>query len=83
MALVLAQVERDATLVATHALPHQPDAILAEAPGTHWIAAVRLFDLDDLGAMLAQSGRDHRPGGERRRVDDADPMERTVGLSHG
>ena len=65
----LAQVERDAPLVAADALPHQPDAVLALAPRAHRVADARLLDLDHLGTELAERRADHRPGGQRRRLD--------------
>ena len=82
LALGAAQVERDAPFVAAHALPEQADAVLLLAPGAQRVAHVGLFDLDHLGAELAEHGGDHRPGRQGRRVDDPDAPEREVGLRH-
>ena len=60
LALGLAQVERDAALVAADALPHEADAVAAVAPRAHRVAGAGLLDLDDLGAELAERGAHHR-----------------------
>ena len=82
LALGLAEVEGDAALVPAHALPHEADAVLAVAPGAQGIADAGLFDLDDLGAELAQGGGHHRAGDQRRRVDDPQPVQRARCVSH-
>ena len=71
----MAEVEGHALLVAADALPEQPDPILHGSPGAHRVAGPRLLDLDHLGPELPQRRRHHRPGGERRRVDDPQPVE--------
>ena len=43
----------------------------------HEVAAARLLDLDDLGALLAEQPRAERRGDARAEIEDAQPGERT------
>ena len=83
LALGLAQVERDAALVAADALPHEADAVAAVAPRAHRVAGAGRLDLDDLGAELAERGAHHRARGEGRRFDDPQPVQRTGSAGRG
>ena len=57
-----AQVEGDALAAAAFDRPEQRVTVDERADLAHEVAAARLFDLDDLGALLAE-----QPGAERRR----------------
>ena len=84
LALVLAQVQGHAALVAADALPDQADAVSAIAPGAHRVAGTGLFHLDDLGSELTEGGADHRPRGQGGELDDPDPTERRrSAVNHG
>ena len=79
LAVLIAQVEGDALLVAAHALPEQTDAVLHVTPGAQRVTGTRLLHLDHLGAELPEGGGHHGTGGQGRRVDDADAAQREVG----
>jgi len=49
---------------------------MADQPG---VVALGCFDLDHLGALVAQQRGGHRAGEHRRQIDDADAFE---GLGH-
>src|SRR5204862_8071945 len=72
LAVRLAEVERDAALVATHALPHETDVVAPLTPCPHRVAGTRLLHLDDLCSELPARGPLHRPGVEFRSLDYAD-----------
>ena len=75
-ALVCAQVERDAFLVAAHALPDQPDVAAPRSPGAQRVTGAGLLHLDDLGAELAECGRHQRPCRQGGGVDHPQAGER-------
>ena len=78
----VAQVERDALLVASDTLPEQPDPVLLETPGPQRVTCARLLDLDDLGPELPQRGRHHGPRGQRGGVHHAQALERSGRVRH-
>ena len=71
------EVEHDGALVAAEQLPRIRVAALGREP-THAANAVagRRFDLDDVGAEVAEVTGRARTGEHRRHVDDAQPVER-------
>ena len=83
LALGRAQVERDALAAAAFDRPEQ--RVLAvgvagvdERPDlAHEVAAARLLDLDDLGALLAEQPGAERRGDARAEVEHAQARERT------
>ena len=78
-----AQVGHDGALVAGDGRPPQAVAVEGHAPATHRVAALGRFDLDDLGAVVAQQLAGERPGDEAAQFEDADAREGAVGRSHG
>ena len=81
-----AQVERDA--LAAAALDRPEQRVRAVVAGVdertdlaHEVAAARLLDLDDLGALLAEQARAERRGDARAEVEDAQARERTAHCS--
>src|SRR5690606_29685170 len=71
------QVESDGALVAAIDLPEKRrPAIL---PGAQRITG-RGFDLDHLGAEIAQLQRGHIAGDQTRKIEDANPRKRTLRL---
>ena len=81
LTLGAAEIQGDAALVAAHALPHQPDLVLAVAPGAQGIAGPGLFHLDDVGAELAHGRGHQRAGGQCRRVHHPHPVRAAPGAS--
>jgi hypothetical protein len=75
----LAQVEHDALLVPAQHLPQQGDAVLRVTETAQRITG-GLFDLDDLGAEVAEEPRGERPREQRGDVDhgEAGQGERAV-----
>ena len=68
LALGRAQVERDALAAAALDRPEQRVAVVDERPDlAHEVAAARLLDLDDLGALLAEQAGAERRGDARAR----------------
>src|SRR5262249_34837871 len=74
--LGVAQVERDALLVAVEGEEDDGHAVDFGIPVTALVAALRRLHLDHLGAEVAQDRGAERPGEEARQVEDTDAGER-------
>ena len=78
----LAQVERDGFLVAG---VHRPEEVVPVefglSPGAQRIRRPRRFDLDDLGAHVAEQPARERAGDQRADLDDPDTVQRDRWLS--
>ncbi len=66
--------QRHAALVAADERPPERDAVLLPAHRAQTVPA-RMLDLDHVGAIVAEQGRDHRSGEERGAVDHAQALE--------
>jgi hypothetical protein len=73
------EVERDAALVAAGDLEPQAVAVLRLAHLAQRVA-VRVLDLDDIGAEVGEHHGGQRPREHRRAVDHLEPGERAVTL---
>src|SRR5690349_8182223 len=51
-----------------------------DPPVAQRVAALRVLDLDDLGAVIGELQAQHVAGDEARQVDRADALERPVGI---
>ena len=71
LALRRAQVERHALAPAAFDRPEQRVAVDERPDLAHEVAAARLLDLDDFGALLAEQSRAERCGDPRAEVEDA------------
>ena len=69
LALGRAEVERDPALVSVDDLGPEADAVLTRPMGAHRVAP-GVFDLDDVGAEVAQHGGRQGTGEQRRDVED-------------
>ncbi len=73
----LAQVERDGLLVAR---VHRPEEVVAVEfglpPGAQRVGRPWRFDLDDLGAHVAEQPARERPRDQRADLDHADAVQR-------
>jgi hypothetical protein len=71
------QIEHDGPLVAAGHLPPQAVAVLG---GTHLAQriAIRVLDLDDVGAEVPQHHRRQRAGKHRGAVDHLEPGQRPI-----
>lgn len=78
----VAQIEGDGALVARDRWPPQAVAVDRHAPRPHRIAIVRILDLDDLGAIVAEQLPRERPRDEASEFEDADIRQRAVGDGH-
>ncbi len=76
LAARVAQVERDALLVAGIDLPVQ--RLAADLPVAQRIALAGVLDLDHLGAEIGQLQRQHVAGDQPRQVEDRDAVERAA-----
>ena len=77
------QVQADATLVATNHLPPETLSVLLRSVASEVVAVDRMFDLDDIGAVVGQDLTGERTSQHRRRIDDAKVVERPgSGLRH-
>jgi hypothetical protein len=77
LALALAQVERDALLVAAlYGPPERAVVIAGLSPLTKRIRLTRRLDLDDLRAEIAQQPSGERPGEEHSELDDSNTGQR-------
>ena len=72
----LAEIQRDASLVAIGDLPPQRLAVLVRRQRAQRIARARHLHLDDLGAIVAQQTGSERPGDHGGDVDDFQPTKR-------
>ena len=72
------QVEGDRPLAAAAELPPQGDVVsrITPAHAAQRVAAIRAFDLDDIGAEVGEVASARRARDHRRRVDDLDIRER-------
>ena len=75
LALGRAQVERHALAAAPFDRPEQRVAVDEGADLAHEVAAARLFDLDDFGALLAEESRAERRGDPGSQIEDAHTNE--------
>src|SRR5262245_14726378 len=75
--LRLAQVERQAQLVARVGLPEQRATL--DVPGAQGIALAGFLDLDHLGPEIGELQRQHVAGDKPRQVEHRDTVERTTG----
>jgi hypothetical protein len=73
----LLQIEHDAALAAIGVEKHRPHAGVARRADLPGYVALRRFDLDDIGAVVAENLRRVRPHQHRRHVDDFDAFERS------
>ncbi len=76
-ACLRAQVDCQAFLVAGIDFPVQRQAV--DAPRAQWIAGFRVFDLDDLGALIGELQADHVAGDQAGQIDHADAIQRGRG----
>ena len=70
------QVERDRALAARVNFPPQLAALTQ--PRAQRIAATWIFDLDHVGAVIGQHGREHAAGDEARAVDHTQARQRAA-----
>ena len=77
-ALLGAQVERDALLVAAVDLPEQGHAVFL--PLAQRIAVARRLDLDDLGTEVGQLQAQHVAGDDAAQVENAHAVQRAAGI---
>ena len=54
-------------------------ALAFRPPGAQRIAVVRVFNLDDIGAMIRQLQADHIAGNQAGQVDHPDAVQRRLG----
>src|SRR5262249_44222634 len=64
----IAQIDRDTALAAVQ-VAEQPAASL------RGVGRIGPFDLDDVGAVIGEHARRHRPGDDPGKVEHADPFE--------
>ncbi len=69
-----AQIDREAALVAVVAAEMR--AVEAAAEAAEGVAAVRVLDLDDVGAEVGEHHPGQRPGDHGRQLDDPDAGKR-------
>ena len=75
----LAQIERDALLVARHEGPPKGGFLFAMAsPDAQRVALVRRLDLDDVGAHIAEDLAAKRPGQQRAELEHTQVCQRAV-----
>src|SRR5262249_30565285 len=67
------EVQRHRSLAARVDLPPQLPAVAQ--PRAERIAAARVLDLDDIGAVIGEDGGQHAAGNEPRAVDDSQALE--------
>src|SRR5438034_9243343 len=72
------EIEGDRALAARVHLP--PELAALPEPGAQGIAATRVLDLDDVGAVVGEDRRQHAAGDQTRAVDDTEARERAVHL---
>ena len=63
------QIERDALLAAVQREKEAAGAFDERRPGARVVAVLRLFDLQDLGAHVAEHHRAERAGDDPREID--------------
>ena len=71
------EVHRDAALVAREGLPVDCLVVLLGPEVARGIAFARLFEFDDLGAVVAENRRTQRRCDHRREIEDSNAGERT------
>ena len=79
--MVALEVEGDAALVPAVGLPEHLDVV--DPPAPQVVAAIRVLDLDHVGAEVGEHVRDHVAGDEPGQVDDANAAQRAGWLLFG
>src|SRR5262249_31699366 len=69
------QIQRNALLAAIELEEEGADAVDERSPSARVVAVRGLFDLQHLGAHVAEHHRGERPGNDARQVDDADSIQ--------
>jgi hypothetical protein len=77
-----AQIDGERALALVEAGPEQALAVGRERPALVVETAADLVEADDLGAHLGQRHAAQRRGDERRALDDLQPVEDALGVSH-
>jgi hypothetical protein len=72
------QIERDRALVAIERGEVLAVAVGDGRPRAQRIAALRMLDLDDIGAHVRQQHAAIRPGGDVAKLDDPDSLKRLI-----